>query len=51
MSVLKKNNTTLYIALVIVNYTVFKALFSKVTDIFVDKFDSESHYFPAYGLK
>jgi len=24
---------------------------SKVTDILVDKFDSESQHFPAYGLK
>jgi len=23
---------------------------SKVTDIFVDKFESKSHYFPSYGL-
>jgi len=28
-----------------------KSTLSKVTDIFVDKFDSDSHYFPACGLK
>ena len=28
----------------------FQNTLFKVTDIFVDTFDNESHYFPAYGL-